>query len=160
RYHARPAKSNPGSRWASDGRLLYNRARSGISRSTPVRSQRGASRSTAAGWAPPCEASNPEEDAMALHFKPSDLAARRGRARGRMRVRGLVGLLLFRQESMYYLTGYDTSGYSMFQGMCLGADGSLALCTRSADLRQAKMTSIVDDIRIWRDRAGATPAHD
>ena len=27
---------------------------------------------------------------------------------------GLDGLLIFRQESMYWLTGYDTSGYSMF----------------------------------------------
>ena len=26
----------------------------------------------------------------------------------------LDGLILFRQESMFYLTGYDTSGYSMF----------------------------------------------
>ena len=49
---------------------------------------------------------------------------------------GLDGLLIFRQESMYWLTGYDTSGYSMFQGMYLGADGALALLTRSADLRQ------------------------
>jgi Xaa-Pro dipeptidase len=61
---------------------------------------------------------------------------------------------------MYYLTGYDTSGYSMFQGMYLGADGTLALCTRSADLRQARITSDVEDIRIWRDREGATPGHD
>jgi Xaa-Pro dipeptidase len=73
---------------------------------------------------------------------------------------GLDGLLLFRQESMYYLTGYDTSGYSMFQGMYLGAEGSLALCTRSADLRQARITSVVEDVRIWRDRQGATPGED
>jgi Xaa-Pro dipeptidase len=73
---------------------------------------------------------------------------------------GLDGLLLFRQESMYYLTGYDTSGYSMFQGMYLSADGRVALCTRSADERQARLTSVVEDVRIWRDREGATPAVD
>jgi len=61
---------------------------------------------------------------------------------------------------MYYLTGYDTSGYSMFQGMYLGADGKLALCTRSPDLRQARLTSVIKDIRIWRDRQGATPGED
>src|SRR5262244_48416 len=55
---------------------------------------------------------------------------------------GLDGLLLFRQESMYWLTGYDTSGYSMFQGMYLRADGALALLTRSADLRQARLPTI------------------
>jgi hypothetical protein len=71
---------------------------------------------------------------------------------------GLYGLLIFRQESMYYLTGYDTSGYSMFQGMYLGADGALALLTRSADQRQARITSVIEDIRIWTDRQGADPA--
>jgi Xaa-Pro dipeptidase len=97
---------------------------------------------------------------MALHFSESELADRRRRACRAMIARGLDGLLLFRQESMYYLTGYDTSGYSMFQGMYLGADGSLALCTRSPDLRQARITSVVEDVRIWRDRQGATPGED
>ena len=71
---------------------------------------------------------------------------------------GLDGLLIFRQESMYWLTGYDTSGHSMFQGMYLGADGALALLTRSADQRQARLTSVIEDIRIWTDREGADPA--
>src|SRR5256885_12052787 len=97
---------------------------------------------------------------MALHFSTRELADRRRRACRAMIARGLDGLLLFRQESMYYLTGYDTSGYSMFQGMYLGADGSLALCTRSADRRQARITSVVEDVRIWRDRQGATPGED
>src|ERR1700736_478475 len=97
---------------------------------------------------------------MALHFSKSELARRRRRACRAMAERGLDGLLLFRQESLYYLTGYDTSGYSMFQGMYLGADGALALCTRSADLRQARITSVIRDIRIWRDRQGATPGED
>jgi Xaa-Pro dipeptidase len=97
---------------------------------------------------------------MALHFTPAELARRRGRACKEMAAQGLDGLLIFRQESMYYLTGYDTSGYSMFQGMYLGADGSLALCTRSADLRQARITSVIEDVRVWRDHEGANPAHD
>src|SRR5436190_16907842 len=97
---------------------------------------------------------------MALHFTETELAERRRRACLDMAGQGLDGLLVFRQESMYYLTGYDTSGYSMFQGMYLGADGALALCTRSADLRQARITSVIRDIRIWRDRQGANPAED
>jgi len=97
---------------------------------------------------------------MALHFSREELADRRRRACGEMARQGLDGLLVFRQESMYYLTGYDTSGYSMFQGMYLGADGALALCTRSADLRQARLTSVIEDVRIWRDREGASPAED
>src|SRR6266542_4442155 len=97
---------------------------------------------------------------MALHFSERELATRRRRACRAMAARGLDGLLVFRQESMYYLTGYDTSGYSMFQGMYLGADGAVALSTRSADLRQARMTSVIEDIRIWRDRQDASPADD
>jgi len=95
---------------------------------------------------------------MALHFTPQELAARRSRACAEMAKTGLDGLLLFRQESMYYLTGYDTSGYSMFQGMYLAADGRFALLTRSADLCQARLTSVIDDIHIWTDREGADPA--
>ena len=93
-----------------------------------------------------------------LHFTREEFAERRARACEAMRKTGLYGLLIFRQESMYWLTGYDTSGYSMFQGMYLGANGALALLTRSADLRQARLTSIVEDIRIWTDREGADPA--
>lgn len=95
---------------------------------------------------------------MALHFTREEFAARRRRACEEMGKAGLDGLLVFRQESMYWLTGYDTSGYSMFQGMYLRADGRLALLTRSADLRQARLTSVIEDIRIWTDREGADPA--
>ena len=95
---------------------------------------------------------------MALHFTREEFADRQRRTRAEMAKAGLEGLLIFRQESMYYLTGYDTSGYSMFQGMYLGADGALALLTRSADQRQARLTSVIEDVRIWTDREGADPA--
>jgi Xaa-Pro dipeptidase len=95
---------------------------------------------------------------MALHFTREEFAARRQRACAETAKAGLDGLLIFRQESMYWLTGYDTSGYSMFQGMYLRTDGALALLTRSADQRQARLTSVIEDIRIWTDRADADPA--
>ena len=95
---------------------------------------------------------------MALHFTREEFADRQWRTRAEMVKARLDGLLIFRQESMYWLTGYDTSGYSMFQGMYLGADGALALLTRSADQRQARLTSVIENIRIWTDREGADPA--
>ncbi len=70
----------------------------------------------------------------------------------------LDGLILFRQESMFYLTGYDTSGYSMFQAMYLGLDTELTLLTRTADRIQSRNTSIVEDIQIWIDHEDASPA--
>ncbi|MEQ8333643.1 Xaa-Pro peptidase family protein [Nisaea sp.] len=93
-----------------------------------------------------------------LHFAEQELADRRARAIALMQERGLDGLLMFRQESMFYLTGYDTFGFCFFQCLYLGADGRLALITRAPDLRQAQNTSMIEDIRIWVDRDGATPA--
>jgi Xaa-Pro dipeptidase len=95
---------------------------------------------------------------MALHFAREELAARRTRAIAELERRGLSALLMFRQESMYYLTGYDTFGYVFFQCLVLNADGRMTLLTRSPDLRQARHTSVVEDIRIWVDRDGANPA--
>jgi Xaa-Pro dipeptidase len=97
---------------------------------------------------------------MALHFTREEFAARQAATCARIAEAGLHGLLIFKQESMFYLTGYDTSGYTMFQGMYLGADGRLALLTRSADRLQSRITSVIDDIRIWADRDGASPGDD
>ena len=85
---------------------------------------------------------------MALHFSTDEFAARQARTCEALEAARLDGIVLFRQESMYYLTGYDTSGYTMFQGMFVGADGRIALLTRSADRLQSRMTSTLDDIRI------------
>ena len=95
---------------------------------------------------------------MALHFAPSEYQQRVSAAIAAMQKANLEGLLMFQQESMYYLTGYDTFGFCFFQCLYLGADGKLALLTRSADLRQAQHTSTIADIRIWTDQAGAQPA--
>ena len=95
---------------------------------------------------------------MAIHFTEAELADRRARTCAAMAARGLDGLLAFRQETMFYLTGYDTFGYVYFQCLYLGADGTMTLLTRAPDLRQARHTSVIDDIRIWVDVEGATPA--
>lgn len=95
---------------------------------------------------------------MALHFELKEYRARIAKARKALTDRGLDGLLMFQQESMYYLAGYDTFGFCFFQCLYLGADGTLALLTRAPDLRQAQHTSIIEDIRVWTDAAGAEPA--
>ncbi len=97
---------------------------------------------------------------MALHFSPEELAGRRARTVAVMAREGLDGLLMFRQESMYYLTGYDTFGYVFFQCLYLGVDGRMTLLTRSPDLRQAQETSVIEDIRIWIDGPEASPAEE
>ena len=97
---------------------------------------------------------------MALHFERSEFDARRDRLMIELAERKLDAMLLFAQESMYWLTGYDTFGFCFFQCLVVQADGSVTLLTRSADLRQARQTSIIDNIVVWTDRDGANPAID
>ena len=97
---------------------------------------------------------------MNLHFSEEEFAGRLAGARQRMSEQGLDGLLLFKQESMYYLTGYDTDGFVLFQTLFLGLNGVLTLVTRSADRAQAAYTSIIDDVRIWVDSGTENPAND
>ena len=93
-----------------------------------------------------------------LHFSSDELATRRKSALAALAETGCDGLLMFRQESMYYLTGYDTFGYVFFQCLYLHCDGRMTLLTRAPDLRQAQLTSVIKDIRLWEDAADASPA--
>ena len=97
---------------------------------------------------------------MALHFTPAEFARRRESLLAAMQKDRLDALFLFQQESMFWLTGYDTFGFCFFQCLVVRADGTMALLTRSADLRQAQQTSNLSDIRIWKDGRGADPTAD
>lgn len=97
---------------------------------------------------------------MALHFTPAEFDRRRRALLSAMREARLDGVLLFQQESMYWLTGYDTFGFCFFQCLVVTADGRMALLTRSADLRQARHTSNIPEVRVWKDAADANPALD
>lgn len=97
---------------------------------------------------------------MALHFEREEYAARLDKLTASMREEKLDAMLLFAQESMYWLTGYDTFGFCFFQCLVVKADGSMTLLTRSADLRQARQTSNIERIVVWTDRTNADPAVD
>ena len=95
---------------------------------------------------------------MALHFTRDEFSERLSRLEAVMERERLDALFLFAQESLYWLTGYDTFGFCFFQCLVVTADGRMALLTRSADLRQAQRTSLIADIRIWKDARDADPA--
>ncbi|MEO1092612.1 MAG: Xaa-Pro peptidase family protein [Pseudomonadota bacterium] len=97
---------------------------------------------------------------MALHFELAEFADRRRRLARAMAEEGLDALLAFKPETHYWLSGYDTFGFCFFQCLLVTADGRQVLLTRSADLRQAALTSTIDDRRSWIDREGARPALD
>ena len=94
---------------------------------------------------------------MALHFSKEEFLQRKNKILGSMREQKIDALLMFRQESMYWLTGYDTFGYVFFQTLVLDKNGNTILLTRAPDLRQAQNTSIIEDIRIWVDKDGSNP---
>jgi Xaa-Pro dipeptidase len=96
-----------------------------------------------------------------LKFEASEFAGRLAATRKRMRERGLDALVVFAQESHYWLTSYDTAGYVFFQaGVILADDSPTILLTRTPDLRQATVASLYDDIRIWLNAEDANPAED
>ncbi len=95
---------------------------------------------------------------MALHFEAAEFEARRTRVIEEMARRRIEALLMFAPESHYWLTGYDTFGYCFFQCLVFTRDGAFTLLTRSADLRQARHTSLIENVVVWADEVGAGPA--
>ena len=87
---------------------------------------------------------------MAIHFEEKEFDERKSKVISELKKQGLDALLMFRQESMYWLTGYDTFGYVFFQCLILTIKGELILLTRAPDLRQAQ-NSLID----YRTKLGA-----
>ena len=95
---------------------------------------------------------------MALHFTKEEFSSRKSKVVAELKKQNLDALLMFKQESMYWLTGYDTFGYVFFQSLILTSKGDIILLTRAPDLRQAQNTSIIKDIRIWIDNEKSKPS--
>ena len=96
---------------------------------------------------------------MALHFERREFAQRVAAARASLARDRLDAIILTAQESLYYLTGFDTSGFVFFQCAVLTAgEGQISLLTRKPDLEQARRTSTIEDVRLWYDQEGADPS--
>lgn len=83
-----------------------------------------------------------------IHFNPDEFAQRQQRTRNSMQNLGLDGVLLFKIEDMYWLTGYETDGFCIFGCMFIGADGDLTHLVRPADLGNVSYSSICKDVRV------------
>ena len=96
-----------------------------------------------------------------MMFEYNEYTSRVDAARNQMCERGLDAILLFAQESHYYLFGYDSSGYVFFQTVVLTADGQPpALLCRRPDVAQARETSTIKDIHVWINAEDKNPADD
>ena len=83
---------------------------------------------------------------MALHFTKEEFKNRKSKVLKSMKEQNLNVLLMFKQESMYWLTGYDTFGFVFFQSLILKEDGEIVILTRAPDLRKAQNTSNIKNI--------------
>ncbi|MEM6483196.1 MAG: Xaa-Pro peptidase family protein, partial [Pseudomonadota bacterium] len=99
---------------------------------------------------------------MPLHFDDNEYNARQQKAVQALADSGLDALLIFAPESQYWLCGYDTFGFSMFQCLVLTRTGALHLLTRLPDRQQARHTSTLSDdqIHIWHETEGRDPTDD
>ena len=101
------------------------------------------------------------DQSVSLPFSREEHLDRQARLRRELADNGFDAMLVFAQESLYWLTGYDTGGFVFFQCAVVTADDRpIVLLTRRPDLIQARQTSTIEDIRIWWDAEDADPARD
>jgi Xaa-Pro dipeptidase len=93
-----------------------------------------------------------------IHFSREEFAQRQGRVRQSLERQNLDGALLFKIEDMYWLTGYDSDGFSIFGCMFIGTAGELTQLARLADLGNSSYSSICEDVRVAPDSANITRA--
>jgi len=84
---------------------------------------------------------------MTLHFSEIEYQKREDKVITQLNNNNIDALLIFRQESMYWLTGYDSFGYVFFQCLVFTKNGNKILLTRAPDLRQAQNTSNIKNIK-------------
>ena len=92
------------------------------------------------------------------HFTREEFSQRQQKTRKHLQKLELDGLLLFKIEDMYWLTGYESDGFCIFGSMFIGTDGALTHLTRPADLGNLSYSSICEDVRISPDTEDSTRA--
>jgi len=93
-----------------------------------------------------------------IHFSREEFSQRQQKTRLRLQELGLDGLLLFKIEDMYWLTGYETDGFCIFGCMFVGTDGAMTHLARPADLGNVSYSSICDDVQVSPDGDGLSRA--
>ena len=92
------------------------------------------------------------------HFSREEFSQRQQKTRKHLQNLELDGLLLFKIEDMYWLTGYESDGFCIFGSMFIGTDGALTHLARPADLGNLSYSSICEDVRISPDTENSTRA--
>ena len=93
-----------------------------------------------------------------IHFSQEEFYGRQKKTRTLLQELELDGLLIFKIEDMYWLTGYESDGFCIFGSMFIGTNGALTHLARPADLGNLSYSSICEDVRISPDTEGSTRA--
>ncbi len=93
-----------------------------------------------------------------LAFTDATYRSRISRVREKMAERGIDVMLIFSQESLYYLFGYDQIGYWNYQCVLLGSElhEPLAIC-RAADRDIIAALPTIGDVQTWADTDAGGP---
>jgi Xaa-Pro dipeptidase len=96
---------------------------------------------------------------VTLPFERHEYAERLARVRAAMRIAELDVLLVYHQEHMFYLTGYDQVGYWVYQVLIVPAgDVPIVALVRKVDELIVRESGIVGDVRVWFDDGAQNPA--
>ena len=93
-----------------------------------------------------------------IHFSREEFSQRQKKTRILLQELELDGLLIFKIEDMYWLTGYESDGFCIFGSMFIGTDGALTHLARPADLGNLSYSSICKDIHISPDTQSSSRA--
>jgi Xaa-Pro dipeptidase len=96
----------------------------------------------------------PEHD---LAFPLEEYKARQQALASSMESAGLDGIMLFHQESLYYLYGYDQIGYWVYQTVIVPRSGSPVTICRRADELIVRASPWLRDVRVWWDDSPVDP---
>jgi Xaa-Pro dipeptidase len=84
-------------------------------------------------------------------FPAEEFHRRLAATRDAMRDKGIDVLLVHAPENIYYLTGYETSGYFEYQTVVVPADGEPELLIRNVERLNVDEYSWLDRAHIWKD---------
>jgi len=88
----------------------------------------------------------------AYWFEPAEYQARLARVQAALRARGFDALLAFMPESVTWLTGFFTRGYTTFQFAIVPATGLPTVFCRDVEAYYLESTCIFPDRALWSDR--------
>lgn len=86
-----------------------------------------------------------------IHFTREEFAERQAKVRQKLSALNLDDLLLFKIEDMYWLCGFESDGFCIFNNLFIGTDGALTHVARPTDLANISYSSICEDVRVSPD---------